>query len=170
MIFAMYIFYAWLGSALTETCRLVKRREPLHRSQIWFACVVCGVATTFFVVLAIRQSPSFETAIIAVSLNGVLRLVQNAIANRNKKFEPPVNASFLLYLFYDAQNCDALVGDLEERYRLIRKRFGTRRANFWYWTQVLRSLAPLGWAATKRLLKAASGVAALVEMWRRIRS
>ena len=52
---------------------------------------------------------------------------------------PPPNAQFLFYLFLDAQNCDAIVGDLEERYRLIHKRFDARRANFWYWTQAIRS-------------------------------
>ena len=84
--------------------------------------------------------------------------------------QPPPTLEFFFYLFLDAKNCDALVGDLEERYKIIRKKFGARRANLWYWVQVTRSVSPLAWAATKRMLKAVSGVAALVEMWRRIRS
>ena len=91
------------------------------------------------------------------------------IRRRPTKRTSPVNATFLLYLFYDAPNCDALVGDLEERYKIIRKKFGARRASFWYWVQVITSVGPITWAATKRLLKAVSGVTALVEMWRRIR-
>jgi hypothetical protein len=83
---------------------------------------------------------------------------------------PPINASFLFYLFLDAKNCDALVGDLEERYKLIHKQFGVRRANFWYWTQTVTSIAPIVWAAMKRVTKAATGVAALVELYRKIRS
>jgi hypothetical protein len=88
----------------------------------------------------------------------------------SKQVAPPLNGAFLLYLFYDSKKCNTLVGDLEERYRFIRKKFGARRANFWYWTQVIRSVGPIAWAATKTMLKAVSGVAALVEMWRRIRS
>src|SRR5208337_2404793 len=80
---------------------------------------------------------------------------------------PPTNAEFLFYLFLDAKNCDALVGDLEERYKVIRKKFGARRANFWYWTQTIRSVGPIAWAAIKKFLKAVSGVAALVEVVRR---
>lgn len=83
---------------------------------------------------------------------------------------PPLNAEFLFHLFLDPKNCDALVGDLEERYRTIRKRFGTGRANFWYWVQVIASIGPIVWVAAKRVLRTVSGVAALVEVWRRIRS
>jgi len=100
---------------------------------------------------------------------------------------PPLNAEFLFYLFLDAKNCDALVGDLEERYRVIRRKFGSRRANFWYWTQAIRSVGPvawawvknvvmkpiigvIGWAVAKGLLAHDSWLAALAEVWRRIRS
>jgi hypothetical protein len=100
---------------------------------------------------------------------------------------PPQNASFLFYLFTTPKNCDALVGDLEERYKLIHKRFGRRRANFWYWTQVLTSVGPIAWAwAKKVIMKPAiafagwavarglvghdSWLAALVELWKKVRS
>ena len=100
---------------------------------------------------------------------------------------PPLNAEFLFYLFMTPQNCDALVGDLEERYKLIHKRFGRRRANFWYWTQTVSSLGPIvwawakkvvmkpaiafaGWAVAKGLVGHDSWLAALVELWRRVRS
>ena len=100
---------------------------------------------------------------------------------------PPSNAAFLFYLFLDTQNCDAIVGDLEERYKLICKEFGARKANFWYWTQAIRSVGPIVWAWGKRAaLKPVIGVIAwtvarglvghdswlaeLVEMWKRIRS
>ena len=100
---------------------------------------------------------------------------------------PPSKAEFLFYLFMTPQNCDAIVGDLEERYRLIRKKFGKRRADFWYWTQAMRSLGPVAWAWTKKVLikrvaalvcwSVAKGLlghdswlAALVEIWKSIRS
>lgn len=82
---------------------------------------------------------------------------------------PPINAEFLFYIFLDARNCDAIVGDLEERYKLIANKFGQRKANFWYWTQTVRSLGPLAWAALKGGVKKLSGLTALFELWRRIR-
>jgi hypothetical protein len=98
---------------------------------------------------------------------------------------PPLNAQFLFYLFMTPQNCDALVGDLVERYKLIHKKFGRRRANFWYWTQTAMSLGPivwawakrvvmkpvlalLGWAVAKGLVGHDSWLAAVVELWRRV--
>ena len=99
---------------------------------------------------------------------------------------PPKNAEFLFYCFLDAQNCDALVGDLEERYKLIHTKFGSRKANFWYWTQAIRSVVPIAWAWGKRvavkpligvvawavakgLIGHDSWLAALVELYRKIR-
>lgn len=99
----------------------------------------------------------------------------------------PTNARFLLNLFLDQQNSYAIVGDLDERYRLIRKEFGTRKANFWYWTQAIRSVGPIAlawakkvvlrpvigaiaWAVAKDLLGHDSRLASLVELYRKIRS
>ena len=106
---------------------------------------------------------------------------------RCRKVKPPVNAEYLFYLLMTRQNCDALVGDLEERYKLIHKRFGRRRANFWYWTQTLMSLGPIvwawakkvvmkpaiafaGWAVAKGLIGHDGWLAALVELLKRARS
>jgi len=99
----------------------------------------------------------------------------------------PKKAEFLFYLFMAPQNCDALVGDLAERYKLIYKKFGRRRADFWYWTQTAMSLGPIvwawakkvilkpviavvGWAVARGLLAHDSWLAALVELYRKIRS
>jgi hypothetical protein len=103
------------------------------------------------------------------------------------KGRPPLNAEFLFYIFLETQNCDALVGDLEERYRLIFKKFGARKANFWYWTQAIRSVGPIvwawakkaaakpvfdviAWAVAKGLVGHDSWLVSLAEMWKRIRS
>jgi hypothetical protein len=100
---------------------------------------------------------------------------------------PPTNAEFLFHLFLTPANCDALVGDLEERYRTIRRKFGKHRADFWYWTQTIRSVGPIvwawakkilrkpvigliGWAIAKGLIGHDSWLAVVVELWRRIRS
>jgi len=82
---------------------------------------------------------------------------------------PPLNAEFLFYLFLRAEDCDAVLGDLEERYEFIRNKFGARRANFWFWTQTV-SLTWIVWEATKKALKSMLGVAALVEMYRKMTS
>lgn len=58
---------------------------------------------------------------------------------------PPANAEFLFYLFLDAANCDAFIGDLEERYRVILRKLGKRRADVWYWTLAIRSVGPIAW-------------------------
>jgi len=63
---------------------------------------------------------------------------------------PPLKAEFLFHIFMTPQNCDAIVGDLEERYKLISKKFGHRRADFWYCTQTFLSLEPIVWAWTRR--------------------
>jgi hypothetical protein len=87
---------------------------------------------------------------------------------RNLRFRckgVPITAEFLFHLFLSPEDCDALVGDLEERYRLIAKKFGRRRANFWYWVQTFISLRPIIWAAAKRV----SGLVTMIEAWRRIR-
>jgi hypothetical protein len=81
------------------------------------------------------------------------------------EIRPALNAEFLFYLFLDAKTCDALVGDLEERFKLIYERLGKRRANLWYWTQVISSVSPIVWATMKKL----SGLTALLELYRKIR-
>lgn len=100
---------------------------------------------------------------------------------------PPINAEFLFYLFLEAPNCDALVGDLEERYKLILKKFGAPRATFWYWTQAIRSVGPIvwvwmrrimmkpvigviGWAVARGLVGHHSWLTVLLELYRGIRS
>lgn len=77
----------------------------------------------------------------------------------------PLNGEFLLYLLLSKNDSKATANDLEERWGKIKKKFGVRRANFWYWTQVIRSLWPFGVAAAKRV----SGLVALIEAWRRLR-
>jgi hypothetical protein len=100
---------------------------------------------------------------------------------------PPRNAEFLFYLFLDKKHCEALVGDLEERYLLIFKKFGKHKADFWYWTESVQSVGPVVWAWMKKaalkpviglitwavangLLEHNSWVVMLVEIWKSIRS
>ena len=91
----------------------------------------------------------------------LVRVEETKRLNRN----PPVSGEYLLYLFLSKKDSEAVAGDLEERWRKIKKKFGVRRANFWYWTQVVRSLWPFGVAAAKRV----SGLLAVIEAWRKLR-
>lgn len=65
---------------------------------------------------------------------------------------PSRNAEYLFYLFLDPKDCDALVGDLDERYKLIFEKFGKGKADFWYWSQAIRSTGPIVWAWFKKLV------------------
>jgi hypothetical protein len=51
--------------------------------------------------------------------------VHKIFRQSNEKRNPPLNAVFLFYLFMTRQNCDAIVGDLEERYRIISREIWT---------------------------------------------
>jgi hypothetical protein len=143
---------------------------------------IASLSVAFFIVIPLLASfwdePSVWSKIVAVLALGttLTRFHLGSVAYLRSAFSiqagnsaPPVNAQFLFYLFLDAKNCDALVGDLEERYKLIFKKFGASRANFWYWTQAIRSVGPIVWKWTKAVMKRLSGLAALLEIWRRIR-
>ena len=141
----------------------------------------------------LSEWPSAFRAVNARGLVVVTEVSQNAENQRNNrqhtgvrrgKIAPPLDAEFLLYLLLDRQNCDSLVGDLRQSHKLIHKRFGKRRATIWYWTQVVRLLGPIVWVWTKRAVfrfiaavVAAKGLtghaywlAALVDLYRKIRS
>lgn len=64
----------------------------------------------------------------------------------------PKIAEYFFYFFLDAKTCDAIVGDLEERYKLIFKKFGHRRAALWYWKEALSSTGPIMWAWAKKIV------------------
>jgi len=128
--------------------------------------------------------------IVVLATTSVAFAVARLKTLRNKKpirRRPPLNAEFLLYLFMAPQHCNALVGDLEERYNTIRKKFGARRANLWFWAQAIRSVGPivcawfrkvlmkpiiavLSWAAANRIVDHNSWLAGILDIWRRIRS
>src|SRR5688572_26746641 len=116
--------------------------------------------------------------------NRLLR--RNSRRGKTASAKPPINAEFMFHLFMTPQNCEAFVGDLEERYKLVRKKFGRRRRNLWYWTQTVASLAPIIWAWAKKvgmkpvaaLVACAvargmvgndSWLPALVDLWKRMR-
>ena len=117
----------------------------------------------------------------------ILVVVYKIFRQGSEKRNPPLNAVFLFYLFMTRQNCDAIVGDLEQRYRIIHEKFGRRRANFWFWTQTVMSVGSVVWAGGKKvsvkpvgaliawalargILDHDSWVTALVDFWKKVRS
>ena len=64
---------------------------------------------------------------------------------------PPAKLELILYLLLPRTDCDALIGDLEQRYRKVNKRLGKRNADIWYTKQVVSSVWPLLRAAVRRV-------------------
>jgi hypothetical protein len=56
---------------------------------------------------------------------------------------PPQRAEYLLFLLLSRDERDVVTGDLFECYNRIVCRFGKRRADLWYYKQVVGSLWPL---------------------------
>jgi hypothetical protein len=164
---------------------------------IIFAVGCCGVWASVSIVvhhgvMAQAISAAFMAVIsiptsVWVMMKDLRRAMSKPSPDSTPKLRLSPNAEFLFFLFLDPKHCEAIVGDLEERHKLIHKKFGARKANFWYWTWAIRSVAPITWAWAKKLaLKPVIGViswavargffshdswlAALVEIWKRIRS
>jgi hypothetical protein len=72
---------------------------------------------------------------------------------KSKRIRPPVFAEYLLHLFLSKQDRDPFLGDMEQEFREIYQKFHARKANFWYYKQVLLSLWPLLCAARKNAMK-----------------
>jgi hypothetical protein len=81
--------------------------------------------------------------------------------------KPPRRAEFLLYLFLPKKWREVSLGDLNEDYQEVYRKFGPKPAAVWYYKQVISSLCPvvfraiwkgikwvgMGWAAVHSLKK-----------------
>lgn len=76
------------------------------------------------------------------SFRHLLRRSRSRTAADPDPGRPPSFGAFLLCLM-SGKDWEPVLGDLEEDYQKIRARFGQRRADFWYRTQVVRSIIPL---------------------------
>lgn len=96
---------------------------------------------------------------ISIYLKAVLGALRTVATHDPAK--PPTTAKFIL-LLVPTRDREHLVGDLEEEYRtIVLPEYGVRMARFWYWWQVLGSVAPLFWSQLKR-------IAGVVLLWRRV--
>jgi hypothetical protein len=110
---------------------------------------------------AISSTESLPLGLVGYrAICGRIYLIGHTKIAKVPKVTPPINAEFLFHLLMSPQNCDAIVGDLEEHYWRLYKKFGRRRANFWYWFQTCISLRPIIWAAMKKPLATLAGMAA----------
>lgn len=57
--------------------------------------------------------------------------------------ELPKAGEFLLYLFLSTLERDAIVGDLEEQFPKVQRKFGERAARVWFYNHIWFSLWPL---------------------------
>jgi hypothetical protein len=87
------------------------------------------------------------------SLESLLSKATPDLACRQEPLRFHMTFTFFLLFLVDESTCDAIVGDLEERFTLkLKMRAWT--AHFWYWDQVFRSLPRLAWAALVKSLRA----------------
>lgn len=68
--------------------------------------------------------------------------------------DPPANAEFLLHLLLKGNDQDAIIGDLVERFPAKSERLGKRRANLWFYSEVLYFL----WPGFKRIAARTAGL------------
>ena len=92
--------------------------------------------------------------------------------------EPPKLALRLLNLFVPASESESIPGDLTEEFQVIASKKSARRANRWFWAQVVWSIGVLAWmdtrtaprrtarAALAGLLVLGIGAAALLALFR----
>jgi hypothetical protein len=76
---------------------------------------------------------------------------QIRIPKTSDQAQPPANLDFILYFLMSRADCDALIGDLQERYSHLVERLGKARADLWYAKQVLASVWPLLSSWVRRL-------------------
>lgn len=76
--------------------------------------------------------------------------------------QPPELAAYLLR-FLPKKDREAIIGDLEEEYTIVYRRFGLRKADRWFYWQVLASF----WPSFKRAIVQLGALHWLGEVFRR---
>jgi len=74
------------------------------------------------------------------------QLPDSAASDENERagtLRPPFNAEYILYLVLQKGEREEIVGDLIETYAELCDRFDKRRADLWFYKQVIGSLLPL---------------------------
>jgi hypothetical protein len=95
---------------------------------------------------------AIAAVVVTAAQSGMSRLVRHHLVHSVSRSRLPFDAKFLLHFFLNAHDCDAFMGDLEERYGVIRAERGRAWAVFWFWREVLTSLGPLVLASVQNRL------------------
>jgi hypothetical protein len=91
-----------------------------------------------------------------------LRSLDSLVSAGELTAGPPKTAKFIL-LLVPKRYREHLVGDLEEEYlTIVLPEYGSQKARFWYWLQVVFSIAPIVWSRLK-------GIVGAAWLWKRVR-
>ena len=108
-------------------------------------------ATRDFLEIDIRMSRLIDTARYVAAYDAAVKhsiMVKRSAQMR--KLSRKQRCEFLLY-FLPKNTRDPILGDLEVDFAIVRKKFGARRAEFWYATQVVLVFWNVAPRAIKRL-------------------
>lgn len=168
----------WLCVILINICSIPenekKRFDKSWRQIIWVSILVVVLILAVQIMLGIKSGSPLINALIdgvrvimilsfIVSFRKMYRLGQAIAGHANTNdcttvaTLKPVLAEYLLYLLLPRTDRESLLADLEEEYPDVCEKFGKRRADFWYWKQIVASLYPLFVTALIRLRKWAIG-------------
>ncbi len=81
--------------------------------------------------------------LLAIVLRSISLARQSTIEKKTLPLRPPFNAEFVLYLLLPREEMEVVSGDLIEGYGTVLERFDKRRADIWFYKQVVGSLLPL---------------------------
>jgi hypothetical protein len=65
---------------------------------------------------------------------------------------PTSKLTLLFCLFLESPDFNGMVGDLNERHKLMFSRVGRLKADLWYCKEMLRSVTPVAWGWMKKLV------------------
>jgi hypothetical protein len=81
--------------------------------------------------------------------------------DQQRAVNPPAIAEFLLTMLATTRRAEAMIGDLNERFTRECQECGHARAVRLYWARTLRSVGPLLWRATAKVVRWGVVLAAL---------
>jgi hypothetical protein len=172
-----------------ESGRSGGRQKPSSSPDLIEYLLLIGSIANSFSIMITRKGVvvSPDNFLIVLAVLALVGGISFARSLRCRHSRPPVDAKYFLQFLMTHDNCEAILGDLQEQYEAIYSKGGLIQANLWYWTQVIRSVGPIAlawgkkammrpvigvaaWAVAKGFVGHDSWLAALVELWKRIRS
>jgi cellulose synthase/poly-beta-1,6-N-acetylglucosamine synthase-like glycosyltransferase len=97
------------------------------------------IGTLFGVAVPFVRTPKYATD----ATRRIITAAAQDMGTRHVLDKPPRHVAFILSLVLSNKHREPFLGDLDEDYRRLRDKSGSRVAKFWYYRQALKSLAPL---------------------------